>query len=88
MTESNPSVPTRQLDFAKIFSVLFQPQRTFAEIVGEAKSSWITPMLALSISASLVVFVSGYVKARAAMMGEVTFPPDWKYWTPEMQNNF
>ena len=88
MTESNTSVPTRQLDFAKIFSVLFQPQRTFAEIVGEAKSSWITPMLALSISASLVVFVSGYVKARAAMMGEVTFPPDWKYWTPEMQNNF
>jgi hypothetical protein len=45
-------------------------------------------MLALSISASLAVFVSGYLKARAAMMGEVTLPPDWQYWTPEMQNNF
>jgi hypothetical protein len=22
------------------------------------------------------------------MMGEVTLPPDWQYWTPEMQNNF
>lgn len=88
MTELNSSVPERRLDFARIFSVLFQPQRTFTEIAGEAKPSWITPMLALSISASLVVFVSGYLKARAAMAGEVTLPPDWQYWTPDMQNNF
>jgi hypothetical protein len=88
MTESNPSVPARRLDFARIFSVLFQPQRTFTEIANETKPSWITPMLALSLSASLAVFVSGYLKARAAMMGEVTLPPDWQYWTPDMQNNF
>lgn len=88
MTESTLSAPTRRLDFARIFSVLFQPQRTFTEIAGETKPSWLTPMLALSISVSLTVFVSGYLKARAAMMGEVTLPPDWQYWTPDMQNNF
>jgi hypothetical protein len=22
------------------------------------------------------------------MMGEVTLPPDWEFWTPEMQNNY
>jgi hypothetical protein len=88
MTELNPSAPARRLDFSRIFSVLFQPQRTFTEITGETKPSWLTPMLALSISASLAVFVSGYLKSRAAMMGEVTLPPDWQYWTPEMQNNF
>jgi hypothetical protein len=22
------------------------------------------------------------------MMGEVTLPPDWQYWTPDMQNNY
>jgi hypothetical protein len=88
MTESTPSALARRLDFARILSVLFQPQRTFTEIADETKPSWLTPMLALSISASLTIFVSGYLKARAAMMGEVTLPPDWQYWTPEMQNNF
>ena len=88
MTESNPSTPARRLDFARILAVLFQPQRTFTEVAGETNPSWITPMLALSLSASLAVFVSGYFKARAAMMGEVTLPPDWQYWTPDMQNNF
>lgn len=88
MTELNPLPPARRLDFARIFSVLFRPQRTFTEIADETKPSWITPMLALSISAALTVFVSGYLKARAAMMGEVTLPPDWQYWTPDMQNNF
>jgi hypothetical protein len=88
MTESNPSTPTRKLDFARIFSVLFQPQRTFTEIAAETSASWLTPMLASSISAALVVFVSGFLKARAAMMGNAPLPPDWQYWTPDMQNNY
>jgi hypothetical protein len=88
MTESNPSTSTKKLDFARIFSVLFQPQRTFAEIAAESSASWLTPMLVSSASAALVVFVSGFLKARAAMMGEVQLPPDWQYWTPDMQNNF
>jgi hypothetical protein len=88
MTESTPSIPTKRLDFARIFPILFQPRRTFAEIAAEANASWLTPMLALSISAALVVFVSGFLKAHAAAMGEVQLPPDWQYWTPDMQNNF
>jgi hypothetical protein len=88
MTESNPPVPVRKLNFARILEVLFQPQRTFALIVEEAQPSWLTPMLVLSISAFLAVLVSGYLKARAAMLGEVQLPPDWQYWTPDMQNNF
>jgi hypothetical protein len=88
MTESTPSTPNKRLDFARIFPALFQPRRTFAEIAAEANVSWLTPMLALSISAALVVFVSGYLKAHAAAMGEVQLPPDWQYWTPAMQNNF
>ena len=88
MTESTPSTPTKRLDFARIFPVLFQPQRTFTEIAAESTASWLTPMLALSVSAALAVFVSGYLKAHAAMMGEIQLPPDWQYWTPDMQNNF
>lgn len=90
MTESNfPTlVPVRRFNFARILEALLQPRRTFALIAEEAQSSWITPMLALSLSAFLTVLVSGYLKTRAAMMGEVQLPPDWQYWTPEMQNNF
>ncbi len=88
MTESNPPIPARRLNFARILPVLLYPKRTFAEMAGETVSSWLTPMLVLSISSSLVVIVGGYLKARAAMMGEVQLPPDWQYWTPDMQNNF
>jgi hypothetical protein len=45
-------------------------------------------MLLLTITATLAVIVSGYLRSRAAMMGEVTLPPDWQWWTPEMQNDF
>ena len=88
MTESNPPLPTRRFNFARILEVLLHPKRAFAEIAGETASSWLTPMLALSISSSLVVIVSGFLKARAAAMGEIQLPPDWQYWTPDMQNNF
>ena len=45
-------------------------------------------MLLLTIAAILAVAAAGYLKTRAAMMGEVTLPPDWQWWTPEMQNDF
>jgi hypothetical protein len=42
----------------------------------------------LSLTASLAVIVAGYLKSRAALMGEIALPPDWQFWTPEMQNNY
>ena len=57
-------------------------------MASEARGTWLTPMLILSITAILVVIVAGYLNSRAAMMGEVPLPPDWQFWTPEMQNNY
>lgn len=54
----------------------------------EPRATWLTPMLLLTITAILVVVVAGFLKTRAAMMGEVQLPRDWQYWTPEMQNNY
>jgi hypothetical protein len=45
-------------------------------------------MLVLTVTAILVVVVAGYLKTRAAMMGEVQLPRDWEFWPPEMQNNY
>lgn len=71
-----------------MFAVLFRPRAAFTEIVSETRATWSTPMLLLTITATLAVLVSGYLRTRAAMMGEVTLPPDWQWWTPEMQNDF
>lgn len=82
------SPPARRFDFDRLLPVLVQPRKAFDGMAAEARSTWLTPMLVLSLTALLVVLVSGYLKTRAAMMGEVTMPPEWQWWTPEMQNNF
>jgi hypothetical protein len=45
-------------------------------------------MLVLTLTTALVVIASGYFKSRAAMMGDVQLPPDWQYWSPDMQEDF
>jgi hypothetical protein len=80
--------PVRRFDLPRVFATLLRPRQTFQATASEARSTWLTPMLILSLTALLVVLVSGYLKTRAAMMGEVALPPDWQYWTPEMQNNY
>ncbi|MBL8103255.1 MAG: YIP1 family protein [Anaerolineales bacterium] len=88
MTENITLQSTGRFNFARIVEVFLQPQRTFALLAEEARPSWSTPMLTLSISAFLSVIVSGYLTSRAAMMGEVQLPRDWQWWTPDMQANY
>lgn len=57
-------------------------------MASDARATWQTPMLLLSLTAILVVIVAGNLKTRAAMAGEMPLPPDWQFWTPEMQNNY
>jgi len=80
--------PARRFDFSRVRDILFRPRQAFQEISSEARATWLTPMLVLSITAALLVFVGGYQKSRAAMTGEITLPPDWQFWTPEMQNDY
>lgn len=80
--------PVRRFDVSRLFSTLTRPRRAFTEMVAESRSTWLMPMLVLTVTAILVVVVAGYLKSRAAMMGEVQLPPDWQYWTPDMQDNY
>lgn len=57
-------------------------------MISDARGTWLTPMLALTLSSVLVVLASGYVKTQAALNGSVELPPDWQYWSPEMQQSF
>ena len=80
--------PVRHLNLSRLRDVLFRPRRAFQELSVQAGATWLTPMLVLTITAILVVMVAGYLKAHAAIMGETSLPPDWQYWTPEMQKNY
>ena len=78
----------RRLDFPRLQSVLFRPRQVFEEMTSESRPTWLTPMLVLTVTAVLVVIVAGYLKAQAAMMGEISLPQDWQYWSPDMQKNY
>ncbi len=78
----------RTFDVGRVVSTLVRPSQTFARIQGEARPSWLTPMLVLSLTSLIVVLVSGYLRTQAALMGEIPLPPDWQWWNPDMQANY
>ncbi|HSB03252.1 MAG TPA: YIP1 family protein [Anaerolineales bacterium] len=80
--------PARRFDFARLQAMLFRPRQVFEQMASESRATWLTPMLILTIMATLVVIVAGYLKTRAAMTGEIQLPQDWQYWSPDMQKNY
>ena len=80
--------PVRRFDVARVRAMLLRPRQVFQEMTSESRATWSTPMLVLTITAILVVLVAGYLRTQSAMMGEIQLPPDWEFWTPEMQNNY
>lgn len=87
MTDTT-SQPIHRSSLPRVLAVLFRPRAVFAEMASESRPTWSTPMLVLSVTALLVVLAAGYLKTRAAMMGEIALPPEWQWWTPEMQENY
>jgi hypothetical protein len=79
---------SNRFNLGRIAEVLFHPQRALLLIVEETQAIWLMPMLALSLFTFLRVFASGYLASQLAVMGDVQLPPDWQYWSPEMQNNY
>jgi hypothetical protein len=88
MTDIIQNPPARRFDLSRPLTFLIRPKKVYAEMASEARSAWSTPMIILSVTAILAVIVAGYLKTQAAMMGEVQLPPDWQYWTPDMQNDY
>ena len=89
MTETiSAQQPSRPSNLARVFTTLIRPQATFESAREEARSTWLTPMLVLSLTSLVVIIVSGYLKAQAAMLGEVQLPLGWEWWSPAMRDNF
>jgi hypothetical protein len=67
---------------------LFRPRRAFERIASVNFAVWITPLLLLSLLMVINLVVAGRIKSQAAMLGEITYPPDYQYYTPEQQTQY
>ncbi|WKZ42780.1 MAG: Yip1 family protein [Anaerolineales bacterium] len=85
---ANENQPKRRFDFPRLLEMLIHPSRAFAPMSSDKHSAWLTPMLALTLSSILVILVTGYIKTQTALGGAVELPPNWEFWTPEMQDDF
>lgn len=85
---NNPSQPARRFDLPHLLSILTRPRQAFAELNSGERAVWLTPMLVLTVSAILVVLVSGVMQSRASTGEAVELPADWEFWTPEMQEDY
>src|SRR3990172_10431897 len=88
MTDYSPTAPTRRFDFKSLLAFIIHPRQGMEQLASSEKPAWLTPMLVLSAIFLLRIVVSGYLQARAAAMGQSSLPPDWQWWTPDMQNNY
>src|SRR3990172_3894657 len=78
----------RRFHFDWLFPSLFRPRRTFAQIAGQSRAVWLTPLLVLTLTGLLQVAVAGPIKVAIAQSGQVDLPPDFQYYTPEQQAQF
>ncbi len=70
-----------------IIPLFTRPARTTAAIVTQEKAVWLTPLLILTILVVLAVFIGAPIRRNAIQMGS-DLPPDFQFYTPEMQEQF
>jgi hypothetical protein len=86
--EAVSAPPSRRLHFGWLVSILFRPRRTFERILEAGGNAYLTPLLVISIFAILAILVAAPIHKQAALSGVVEYPPDFQYWSPEMQAQF
>ncbi len=74
--------------FKQAAAFLLHPRQGIRKLAAEQKPKWLAPMLVVCAAMLLRVVVGGFFQARATAMGQVNLPPDWQWWTPDMQNNY
>ena len=78
----------KRLYFEWVPEVIFHPRRAFQHIASSTTAVWITPLLILSCLVLINTLVAGRLKSQAALTGEITYPPDYQYYTPEQQAQY
>lgn len=83
-----PEQPKRRLRFDWILPTLFRPGKTLREIAGYEASTWLVPVVLLSLLVIISAFVAQPLRTQAALAMPVEPPADFQYWTPDMQQEW
>jgi hypothetical protein len=83
-----PEAPKRRFRPDWILPVLFRPGRTLREIVHEEASTWLAPLLLLTLLVIVSALVAGPLRIQAALNTPLELPPDFEFYSPEMQQQF
>jgi hypothetical protein len=78
----------KNFHFEWVMDVIFRPRRAFKRISSSTTAIWITPLLILSCLVLINTLVAGRLKSQAAVMGAISYPPDYQYYTPEQQAQY
>lgn len=87
-TLTAPPEPAGRFQFGWVPEVLFRPRQAFAKITPQLGGVWLTPMLLLSLTTLLRIGIAGWLKSKAAAMGEIPLPQGWEYYSAEQQAQF
>jgi hypothetical protein len=74
--------------FNWVSGVIFTPRKIFQKISSTSFSTWLTPVLILTCIALVNALVAGRLKTQAAQIGEINYPSDFQYYTPEQQAQY
>jgi hypothetical protein len=90
MTEDNLPVrpKSKQIDLKPLIQFILHPTQGFSQMSAGEFPGWAMPMLALSASSLLYIILAGSFKARILATGEIPLPPDFQWWTFQMQDNY
>jgi hypothetical protein len=78
------NAPVRRINLEWIPAVFFTPRRVFKQITGQSKTIWLTPLLFTTLTALILVAVTGPIRLAAAQ-NNIVLPPDFQNYSPEMQ---
>ncbi len=88
MSVNENIVKTQRFYFSWVLDLLFHPRQAIKRIATYSNGVWLTPLLIISIAVLVNVLIMGNLKHQAALLGEVTLPPDYQYYTPEQQAQY
>jgi hypothetical protein len=88
MAEIAFAIKHKRFYFEWVPDVILRPRRAFQRIASSTNAIWITPLLVLSCLVLINILVAGRLKNQAASMGDISYPPDYQYYTPEQQAQY
>lgn len=82
------NVLSMRLFVTRIPQFFYRPGSVFEWIAAEGGRLWLPPLLLITGATLLRILVEGWLHLRKAAQGEIPLPPDWTYYTPEMQAQY